>query len=99
MKKLRDIVEEYYYHGTSKENADHIIKHGLNTNNSKYDGKIYLTKNHGEAQKYGKIKSGGKTPVVLKVHKDHLSKDHIHSDYSGVVEYKGNLKPEHISTV
>lgn len=86
-----------YYHGTSKENANKIKEHGINSLESKYDGKIYLTTNYAEASKYGKIASNGKPGIVLKIHSDALTPEHIHSSNSGIIEYKGNIHKDHIS--
>jgi hypothetical protein len=86
-----------YYHGTSKENANRIKEQGINPSESKYGGKIYLTTNYAEASKYGKITSNGKPGIVLKIHSDALTPEHIHSNNSGIIEYKGNIHKDHIS--
>ena len=90
------IVENYYYHGTSIDNAKSIEQHGLNPSKSLYDGKVYMTKNYGEASKYAKIASNGKFGVIYRVHKDHLDPKNIHNDHSGIIEYKGSIKKEHL---
>jgi RNA:NAD 2'-phosphotransferase (TPT1/KptA family) len=91
------LLEQYYYHGTSVANSETIDKDGLNPGKSKYDGKVYMSRNYGEAYKYGKIANNGKAPIVYKIHKDNLKPEHIHSDHSGIIEYKGHVSKEHIS--
>lgn len=91
--------EEYYYHGTSHANAEHILKHGMDPSKSKYQSKLYMTKNHGEASKYAKFANNGKPGTVLKIHKDHIDPQHVHSDHSGIIEYKGKIESHKISRV
>ena len=86
-----------YYHGTTSMNAENIKKNGISPDNSKYAGKVYLTTNYGEASKYAKIASNGKPGKVLKIHSDNLKSEHIHSNNSGIIEYKGSIHPQHIS--
>ena len=93
------LTEEYYYHGTSPANAEHILKHGMDPSKSKYQSKLYMTKNHGEASKYAKFSNNGKPGTVLKIHKSHIEPEHVHSDNSGIIEYKGNIEPHKISRV
>ena len=65
MDRFKDFVtENVYYHGTTPAVADHILKNGLDPSKSKYGNKLYLTTNHGEAHKYGKIANGNKPGVV-----------------------------------
>lgn len=93
------LYEQYYYHGTSHENAQKILKSGTDNDKSLFDKKIYLTKNFGEAQKYSKIASGGKLGKVLKVHRSNLKDHEIHDEHSGIIQYSGKIKPEHFSEV
>ena len=99
MISFKTFFEEYYYHGTSPQNAENILKNGLDPSKSKYQSKLYLTKNYGEASKYSKFANNNKPGVVLKIHKKHLDPQHIHSDYSGIVEYKGPIDSSNISKV
>jgi hypothetical protein len=85
-----------YYHGTDNQSADKIKKDGIEPTKSKYSGGIYLTTNYGEAQKYSKIASNGKTGKVLKIHKDNLNKEHTKDHGSGIIQYNGKINPEHI---
>lgn len=96
MINFKDLTENYYYHGTSPVNAEHILKHGLDPSKSKYSSKLYMTKNYGEASKYAKFSNNGKPGVVLKIHKDHINPEHIHSDTSGIIEYKGKIESNKI---
>lgn len=93
------IAEDYYYHGTTPENAKHIMKHGFDSSKSKYKGQLFLTKSHGEASKYSKIANNGKLGTVLRVHKDHLDPKNITSDHSGIVQYSGKIHPDHVKQV
>lgn len=83
---------DWYYHGTDPISAAKIAKEGLKP--SSLDSKVYLTKVHREAQKYGKIRSGGKIPVVFKIHSSHLNPNHILSNDSGIVQYSGHIKAD-----
>lgn len=98
MLKFSQFSEEYLYHGTSHENAAEIKKNGLDPSKSPFK-KVYLSRNHGESNKYSKIASNGKLGKVLKVHKDNLDPNHIHKDHSGVIEYTGKINPKHIEDV
>lgn len=93
------ISEEYYYHGTTSSNEDSILKNGADPSKSKYNSKLYLTKSHREAYKYGKIASGGNIPTVLKIHKNDIEDKHIDSNNSGVIEYKGKIDATKFSRV
>ena len=46
------ITETWYYHGTSPEAADDILKNGFKK--SLHDGKTFMTKNYMEANKYSR---------------------------------------------
>ena len=92
-------MEEYYFHGTSEENAEKILNSGINPETSKYQSTVYLTKNHGEASKYAKIASSKQRGVVLKIKRSNLKQDHVKSEHSGIMQYKGKIDKEHISKV
>lgn len=89
------ITETWYYHGTSTKAAKEILKNGFNK--SLHNGKIFLTRNYMEANKYSKISNGGIVGVVLKIHKNHLNTTNIVNDHSGIIQYKGHINPKHIS--
>lgn len=91
------LLEEYYFHGTSHEQAENIKKHGLDPTKSLFSNKLYMTKSYQEAHKYSKRK--GKPGVVFKIHKSAIDPKHVHSDYSGIIEYTGKIEPKHISTI
>jgi len=91
--------EDYYYHGTSESNANHIKQNGIDPAKSKYNNKIFLTKNHGEAFKYAKIANNGKPGVVFRVHKNNISTDNVEHDNSGIIQYTGKIDKEHINQV
>ena len=42
-----------FYHGTTKKRASRIIRGGLRTKYSCYNGRIFLSSNYEEAQGYG----------------------------------------------
>ena len=90
---------DYYYHGTSPDSAEEILKNGIDPNKSKYKNTIYLTNHHGEAQRYSKIANGGKLGVVLKIPRNVLNDDEIATDRAGIIEYKGKIHPKHLSRV
>lgn len=90
------LTEDVYYHGTSHDRAKHIEAHGLDPSKSMYSGNLYLTKNYAEASKYSKIASNGKLGVVYRVHRHHLDPSKIHSEKSGIIQYKGQIKKEHL---
>ncbi|AGS80945.1 hypothetical protein [Caulobacter phage Cr30] len=88
--------DDYYYHGTSYKNAENIMKYGLDPKKSLYSGKVYMTRNHGMAQKYSKDGKGN-LGVVLKIHKDAIHSNHIKANSAGIVEYGDHIHPRHIS--
>ena len=101
MKSFLQFISEsndHYFHGTSDENAEHILKHGLDPKKSLYSGKVYMTTNHGMAQKYSK-NGRGKLGTVLKIHKDAIEHQHVKHSGQGIVEYGAHIHPKHISKV
>lgn len=85
-----------YYHGTSKDNAENIIRQGIKKNNSKYSGGIYLTTNYSEAQKYSKIASNGKLGKVLMIHKNALDDSKIKHHDKSIIQYNDDIDARHI---
>lgn len=96
MKLLRDILESYYYHGTTPANAESIKKNGIDPSKSKYDKTVFLTRTYAEAQKYAKIQNNGKPGKVLRVHQTHIKRDGIVQQNSGVIQYGRSISKEHI---
>ena len=100
MIRFRDFIsEDYYYHGTTPANADRITSSGFDPSKSKYGGKLFLTRSHSEASKYGKIANGGKLGVVLRVHKKHLDPEHTKDGDTGIIQYGHKIEKDHISRI
>lgn len=95
--KLKRMEENYYYHGTNPESAKSISQHGIDPDKSKYSKVTFLTKSQREAEKYAKISNGGKPGVVFRVHRQHLKDDDIHSEHSGIIQYKGKIDKQHLT--
>jgi hypothetical protein len=96
---LEEQKTEYYFHGTTPDNASSALEKGLDPSKSKYGGRLFLTKNHGEAQRYSKAANNGEIGKVLMIPSHALDKNHVVKDHAGIVEYSGKIHQKHIKTV
>lgn len=102
MKTLRQFIAESeedptYFHGTADKNAKDIETNGLDPKKSLFNSRIYLTTNHGTAQRYSK--TNGVVGSVFMIKKSKLDPNHIKPHGSGVITYSKAIPKEHIKKV